>query len=90
MPSHAHRVEEQRLPAVFGVRAHQRVDTGRRQTSVAFLADPAERARAVFAEIDMNGLQPIYSLLRIGRQIGKGVVHVDVLRVAAAGQIDRK
>jgi hypothetical protein len=81
---HAHRIEEQRLAAVLGVGAHQRVDAGRRQLAATLLGDLPERARAIFALIDMNRLEPIDSLLGLRGQVVIGVVHIDVLRVAAA------
>src|SRR5215472_15108415 len=55
---HAYRIEEQRLAAVLGMRAHQRVDAGRRHRAHALLADRAERARAVLAEIGVHRPEP--------------------------------
>src|SRR5205807_6488278 len=47
--------------------------------------------RAVFALKNMNCLQPVNALFGVLGQIVIGVVHVDVLRVAAAGwQFDRE
>ena len=57
------------------MRAHQWVDPGRRQLVAAFLADAAKRAWAIFAEIDVNCLQPVDSLLGVLGQVVIGVVY---------------
>src|SRR5579859_2642452 len=71
--------------------AHERMDAGRWECLAAFVRQVSERARAVFAEIHMHGLQTVDALLCRVWQIVVGAVHVDVLRVAAtAGQRDRE
>jgi len=67
------------------------MDAGRRQLAAGFPRHLAERARAEFALIDMHGLEPVDALPGFRGQVVIGIVHVDVLRVAAAaGQLDRE
>jgi hypothetical protein len=54
---HANRIEEQRLAAILGMGAHQRMDAGRWQLAAAFLSEMAQRTRTIFAQINMQGLQ---------------------------------
>src|SRR5262249_44670118 len=57
----------------------------RRQLAATVFADLTEGAWAVFALIDVNGLEPVDVSLGFVGQIIIGVVHIDVLRIAAAG-----
>src|SRR5689334_3322850 len=63
----AHRVQEQRLTAVLGMDAHERMDARRRQGPLALLVERLQGTRAVFAEIDVDGLQRVdLALHRLG------------------------
>src|ERR1700716_3501407 len=61
------------------------MDAGGGQLAGPFLGDLADGTWAVFAQKGVNGLHPVDSLLGVLGQVFVGVVHVDVLRVAAAG-----
>jgi hypothetical protein len=50
-------IEEQRLAAILGMGAHQRMDAGRWQLAAAFLSEMAQRTRTIFAQINTQGLQ---------------------------------
>jgi hypothetical protein len=73
------------------LRADERVNAGRRQAAAAFLVQPGEPARAVLALIDVDRLEPGDPLLGVLGHAVIGIMHVDVLGIAAAcGQFDRE
>src|SRR5262245_9115853 len=64
--------------------ANQRVDAWRRQLAATFLGDFSKRARAVLALIDVNRFEPIDLSFGLVGKVVVGVMHIDVLGIAAA------